>query len=162
MNGMDYFMTPPPLILILYLSFDIVITWHQFPRVIIQPYIGLNNRVRFLLFVLGKWPIRFGSYKTFNHDLVHWLVALSLEKRPIKTLHPANTVFWLDNLGVRVQKLELEMFMTTRTPLNTGVNSVKISNSCFTEDTPRVTVKRHELHMMLKFCWPTVYLNKYK
>jgi hypothetical protein len=110
----------------------------------------------------GKICNRFGSYKTFNHDLVYWLVALSLENRPIKTLHPANTVFWLDNVGVRVHKLVLEMFMTTRTPLITGVNSVRISSSCFTDDTPRVTVKRHEHHMMLKFCWPTVCLNKYK
>jgi hypothetical protein len=36
------------------------------------------------------------------------------------------------------------------------------SNSCFTSDYRRVTVKRHEHHLIRKSCWTPVCENKYK
>jgi len=54
---------------------------------------------------------------------------------------------------------------TTRTPLQIGGEqrcSGKVSSSCSTSDTRRVTVKWHEPHLTWKSCWTKVYVNKHK
>ena len=55
---------------------------------------------------------------------------------------------------------------STRTPQKPGMNehrwSGRVSSSCSSSVTRRVTVKRHEHHLIKKSCWTPVYVNKYK
>jgi len=54
---------------------------------------------------------------------------------------------------------------TTQSPLQTRGElwcSGRLSSSCSTSDTCRVTVKRHEPHLIWKSCWTPIYVNKYK
>jgi hypothetical protein len=39
--------------------------------------------------------------------------------------------------------------------------SGRVSSSCSTCDTRRVTLKEYEHHMILKLCWTKVYVNKF-
>ena len=42
---------------------------------------------------------------TYGHETLSTNLVLMLEKHPIRTSYPTNTVFWLDNFLVRVQNL---------------------------------------------------------